>query len=358
MNSNQSAAKRISLVRFLRASTLLFAGCLIALAGCKQDEEISVTTVTHPDREPIRICVGAIPRGEHVWFFRMSGPTAEIAKHVSEFKEFVLSAKIPQPGNDDVELTAPKGWRKDQAPPTAMRYAGYRIDAKPKELEVTVSRLEGGDGWLLANLHRWQKQVNMPPAASVDELSPEQLQKDKEKGITWIDLTGLGVHMVSKPPDAKAARGKWELPIAVKAPGRGAKSPFTYTAPEGWKQGEVTNEFMADRFVIGDVQISLTTVGGSLAMNIQRWRKEVGLPPVSDAEAEKSALPMKVAGLPAYFVDVANPNGPPGKNRSLAVTIPMGQTNWFIKMWGPAEAVERNKNSFDAFVKSFKLDAR
>lgn len=346
-------------MRLLRACPLFFAALLIALAGCKPEDEISEATVTHPDRQEIRLCVGAIKRGEFVWFFRLSGPSAEVADHLAEFKGFVRSVKFADNADKQEEptWTEPKGWRKDVAAPTALRYACLRIDAKPKEMEVTVSRLETGANWELQNVHRWQKEVNLPPASKIADLTPDQWKVEGD--IIWIDFTGLGVHTVSKAPDP-AARGDrhFQMPIMGQRPAKGGvNSPFTYAVPESWKAADITSNFMAARFISGDVQISLTTVGGSLAMNINRWRKEVGLPMLDDdAAAEKLATPMQVAGRRAYYVDIANANGPPGKNRSLAVTIPMGQTNWFVKMWGPADAVERNKNTFETFVKSFKLE--
>ena len=161
-------------MRFLRACLLLVAGCLTAIVGCKQDDDdISVTTVTHPDREPIHLRVAAIHpragRDDTIWFFRISGPTAEVAKHVAEFDEFVRSASFADEKDkkeEPVTWTEPKDWRKD--PPGGMRYAGFRIAAKPKELEVTVTRLPAGDNWLLTNVHRWQKQINLPPASKME----------------------------------------------------------------------------------------------------------------------------------------------------------------------------------------------
>lgn len=82
-----SSNRGISHVRFHRYILLRIAVLLIA--GCKQEEEISVTTVRHPDREAIRLKVAAIKRDKMIWFIRMSGPVAEIGKHEAEFEDFV-----------------------------------------------------------------------------------------------------------------------------------------------------------------------------------------------------------------------------------------------------------------------------
>lgn len=347
-------------MRFLRACLLLFAGCLTAIVGCKQDEEISVTTVTHPDREPIHLRVGAIQRDDTIWFFRISGPKGEVAKHVTGFNDFVRSAKFADEKEkkaEPVTWTVPKGWRKD--PPGGMRYAGFRIAAEPKELEVTVTRLPAGDNWLLTNVHRWQKQINLPPAAKREDLKPEEVQEEKE--ITWVDLQGLGVHMVSKPPEPMAVNPKkFQLPIQVKKPAAAGKHPFVYEVPEGWEKAELAGGFMVERYVVGkgEVQVTLTPAGGDLAMNVNRWRKEIGLPGIADDEAERSAKVIKVADIKSYYVDIDNPRGPAAKNHTLAVIVPMGNTKWFVKMWGPSNLVGQHKDAFETFVKSFKLDAR
>jgi hypothetical protein len=345
---------------------LLFSLCSAALVGCEKDrreEEIMVEEVTHPGRQPIRLRAACIKRDDVIWFFRILGPVDEVGKHVKEFDELVRSAKFEKQKDKKAEkiiLVQPKDWRKDPAgPPGAIRQAGYRIDAKPKELEVTVIKLPAGEDWLISNVARWQKIVNEPPVQDREAL---EKKITREGEIVWVDLTGLGVHTVSKPPEPLAAANpkRMQFPLPGQHQPRGLKSAFKYEAPKDWQQTPVTKPFMADRYEIGDdVQVSLTSVGGSLVENVNRWRTEVGLPGnLNEAEAARLTEARMVAGLKAYYVDISNPAGPPEKNRSLAVTIPMDKTNWFIKMWGPKDSVEKNKVAFDKFVESFKLDAR
>ena len=178
-------------MRFHRYILLRIAVLLIA--GCKQEEEISVTTVRHPDREAIRLKVAAIKRDKMIWFIRMSGPVAEIGKHEAEFEDFVRSAKFVEDKDtkkETVSFSEPKGWRKDDVPPGEMRFGNYRLGEKSKELEVTVTQLPGGNDWLLVNVNRWQKQVNLPPATKMEDLKPGEVKE--ENGITWVDLRGLG----------------------------------------------------------------------------------------------------------------------------------------------------------------------
>ena len=96
--------------------------------------------------------------------------------------------------------------------------------------------------------------------------------------------------------------------------------------------------------------------GGDPAANINRWRGQVGLPELAEDEIAKSVSVLPMAGIKNVYVDLANPAGPAGKNRTLGVIIPHDRTTWFVKMMGPHDWVGQNKNAFETFVKSFKLD--
>ena len=73
------------------------------------------------------------------------------------------------------------------------------------------------------------------------------MTRDKRQEITWIDLNGLGVHLVSKPPEPMAANAKkFQLPAQMRKPAQG-KPPFHYEVPEGWEKGPLTGRFMVER---------------------------------------------------------------------------------------------------------------
>ncbi|HZZ81985.1 MAG TPA: hypothetical protein VFE62_26030 [Gemmataceae bacterium] len=352
-------------MRIPRACLLLLGGCVLAIAGCKEDEDIRVNTVSHPDRQAIRLRAGVIKRDNLLWVFLIKGPKNEVAKNLDTFNELVRSVKFLEKKDDNgrpfevAEWTnPPKNWRKD--PPGEMRYAAYRIDAEPKEIEMTVSRLSAGDDWLLTNVNRWRKQVNLPPVAKDADLQAPEVVHEKE--IAWVDLTGLGVHIVSKPPDPQAQSKKPQFPAQGKRPkvqpkAGGKKVPFQYDVPKGWEKGELTGQFMVERYVVDkDVQVTLTPLGGGdLAGNINRWRKEIGLPLVDKKVADDSAAVLKIAGVQSYYVDIDNPAR---SSRILGAIVPLDDAIWVVKMWGPSNRVGENKNGFETFVKSFKLDGR
>ena len=90
-------------------------------------------------------------------------------------------------------------------------------------------------------------------------------------------------------------------------------------------------------------------------MNINRWRKQVGLPPAAQIDEKGSVRSISVAGFDSVYVDLPNPKGQGDYEHILGVIVPMKGRSWFIKMYGPTDVVSSQKANFEAFVKSFKL---
>ncbi len=192
------------------------------------------------------------------------------------------------------------------------------------------------------------------------------MKRDKvgAQAVTWVDLRGLGVHTVSKPPEPMAAGNpKKFLPGAMlkkkqaAVAAQGDKLPFTYDIPAGWVK-KPPRQFILAAFEVKEgnqsAELTLSTLGGSVGGNIKRWRDQVGLPEVTDAEAERQAIERQVAGRNAYYVDLFNKAA--GQKRILGIVIPMGRESLFIKMTGPHEVIGKHMDEFEAFVKSFKIE--
>jgi hypothetical protein len=350
-------------VRLLRISLALSSVFLLALAGCKEEDDIRREEVKHPDREKIRLRVAVLEKGDLVWFFRMSGPVALVTANEKTFEDFVHSVRFE--ADKDPTWTDPKGWQKDHK--SRDRFAGYRLKADKTTLEIAVTRFPADKFKMMDNMHRWQNQVNVPLTETHDELE-RQIKREVVEGqlIKWVDLQGLGIHTVTKPPEAIAMNKKQflpQLPVAqAGGGGGGGRIPFKYPMPQGWIKKpprqialevlEVTDGKQSAEITF----VPLPGDGGGVPANINRWRKEVQLPGLSDADAEKSAAVLQVAGVKSYIVDIANDNGPPLKNRTLGVIIPLGRQTWFVKMSGPRDWLGQNKAAFEAFAKSLTLE--
>ena len=92
--------------------------------------------------------------------------------------------------------------------------------------------------------------------------------------------------------------------------------------------------------------------GGALA-NVNRWRAQVGLQPVDEAELAKLTTTQDVSGAKVSFVDLAGrsvESGDPA--RLLAATVPRGGSTWFYKMLGNDQLVAQQKAAFIKFVET------
>jgi hypothetical protein len=249
-----------------------------------------------------------------------------------------------------------------------MRYAGYRIPTKSKEMEVKITILGATEFDLLHNVQRWQKEVHVPVTLRESDLNPREVTREKldQQEIIWVDLEGLGVHTVSAPPPPSPS-GKAKLTElgGLKKP-RGDAFPFKFKVPEGWTR-KPPRQFVLDVYEIRDgdksTEVTLANAGGTVGSNIARWhgKQILDLGEIDERAALKKAeATRKIAGKEMVFVDLQNPRlDNPEKNRILGVIIPAGRNNnWFVKMTGPIELVGKHKKAFETFVESFQPDAQ
>ena len=148
-------------------------------------------------------------------------------------------------------------------------------------------------------------------------------------------------------------------------PAAAAAAPVAvqWTAPAGWET-QPASGFRKGSFVVhgpdgktADVSvISFPEQAGGLLANVNRWRNQLKLAPVTN-EVE-AGMPMAVAGRDMYFVDLVSeqrlqPDG--AKTRILGGIFPLPGETWFFKMMGPAELVEAQRDAFKQFLNSVHL---
>jgi len=138
--------------------------------------------------------------------------------------------------------------------------------------------------------------------------------------------------------------------------------PIHWTVPPGWKEIQPAPMSIAT-YQVGEnpplkmtvSQVSLMASGSAtVLMNVNRWRGQLGLPPVSEPEVAKLVKPVPLQGHEALLVDLegAKPAGDQPQQRMLASLILDDDRVWVYKLMGPADAVGAQKDFFEGVVKS------
>ena len=140
---------------------------------------------------------------------------------------------------------------------------------------------------------------------------------------------------------------------------------LTWTLPAGWVQKPAAEMRLASFSAPGKngqmVDISIVPLpgmaGGDLA-NVNRWRGQVGLDPVQDADLAALGQEVTVGDSKAQLYDLAGtPAGEAVKQRILAVGLHREDTEWFFKATGDDDSVASQKASFISFLGSIQFVA-
>ena len=162
-------------------------------------------------------------------------------------------------------------------------------------------------------------------------------------------------------PDISSAPGS-----ALPAGSRPALPQLTWKTPDGWTEAPAGEMRVASFKIQGSngksADVSVIPLPGLPAStddaNVNRWRGQVSLSPVSPEELKKSAENVQAGGQPAQLYDIAGTN-PGGGNaeRILGVIQHRDEVAWFFKMTGDADLVEQQKPAFVAFLSSVQFAA-
>jgi len=146
-------------------------------------------------------------------------------------------------------------------------------------------------------------------------------------------------------PAAQTAMSNTPVPTASGA-------ELTWTAPSEWKAKAATAMRKGTYTISGDAgasaELAITAfpgdVGGTVA-NVNRWRGQLGLSPLPDADVSTGLTQVEAHGLTATVVDFANPAASPPQ-RIVGAMIPFGGATWFFKLMGPEAIVAGAKPAF------------
>jgi len=222
--------------------------------------------------------------------------------------------------------------------------AGGLIVAGCKDTKVTSYRVpkDADSNAQAAPLH------SQTPAASTNDLPTEShpLPLTNLPADAALPPGHPAIEGMPAPADAGAAMSATAVPTT-------ADLTLVWTAPAGWTQKQASAMRKGSYAVSGPEgagDISITAfpgdVGGDLA-NVNRWRGQLGLPPVQDAA--RALQPLEANGLHMMVFEGVNEG-----RRMIGVIIPQSGATWFFKFTGPDALVAREKPTFLSFLQTVK----
>jgi hypothetical protein len=372
--------------------------------GCGSKEEIRTYTVEKQEQAAApalsagdsaatdRMLGAIVPAGEQSWFFKVTGPAEVVDKNATQINKFFQTIQLSAGAEKPVWKT-PEGWQELGA--SGMRAATLKIPTDNRPLEISVIASSGS---LIDNVNRWRGQLQLPP---MDEAALQSTVKEAKAGDAkmWlVDLTGKAAPVGTMAPFAGGGAqapgnapfaGGGATPGAVTEPGSPppdlppghppvaadggpvdspAAAPFAFTAPDSW-QPQPASGMRKAAFLVkeGDKQALITVIDlpasapsvASPLENVNRWRKEIGLAPITEGELTGLVQEMQVDRKPSkYFElipDAAKPAESQATEATIAAAVPVGDMIWFFKFRGERDLVVAQRDHFKSFLDSIRF---
>ena len=312
-------------------------------------------------------------------------------------------------GPPKLSYKLPSGWQ--EAPAGQMRAAAFRVQGKDgKQADVGVIPIPGFMGHDLENVNRWREAVGLKAVSEADlaklaepvqvAAEPGQLYDQagenpgsgektrilvavaRHEGVAWFFKMNGDDELVAqqkqpfieflKSVNFSAGPAQAELPpshppigsASVAAQGvpeaSGSGKP-SWQVPAGWQE-VAGGQFLVAKFLVSGADNAKATVnvssaagdGGGLIGNVNRWRGQLRLSPLSEPEIGKLVTPVDSPGGKAMFVDMSGTDPGGQKARLIGAIVPEGSQTWFYKLMGNEQLVDREKDAFTKFVQTVK----
>lgn len=137
-------------------------------------------------------------------------------------------------------------------------------------------------------------------------------------------------------------------------------SALVWTAPADWQAKPAGMIRKGSYNVPGEngavADLSITAFPGDtggLFANVNRWRGQIGLPPIAESALDANIERLDANGFNLVIVDATGTNnGQP--TRLLGAIVPFQGQTWFFKLVGPAPVVAKQQAAFRTFLTTVK----
>lgn len=343
----------------------------------------------------------------------VSAPAAAAAPSGSASTSSPSSAR-PSAGAERPPWQVPQGWTEKPREGSSMRIASYGVSAPDgRTVDISVVPLGPVAGSELDNVNRWRGQIGLAAITQADldsqtaavpiggmtgkmyDMAGTQptldgkykarivaavlnaggttvffkmigedalVVENKPKFLAWLKSVDTGDSSSSSSPSSTGPASS--TPPAAAPPGMaGPVTPPPSTGlpqwevPDGWKSVPASTMRLAS-FVVGaggDLSVvALGPAAGGTLANLNRWRGQMGLGPISEAEVGSAtqAIPLQ-GGATATLAEFAGEGNAAGR-KMLAAIVARPDRTWFYKLTGDAALVTAEHDRFVKFVKSVK----
>lgn len=363
-----------------RVWPLLAAVCTL-LTGCRDDEAIRIysapkdqTAASTGAGQPQELLGALIAQESSPWAFKMMGDPEKVALYKDQFRQLVDSFAVSSDGEPTWKL--PEDWREE--PGNEFIYRTFRPPNDPS-VKATINQLSYSfmpdelsvpkwQKYVLENVNRWRGQLKLDNQAW-DEMAPalEPIEKLSLRDLPayYVSLRGKsGGSMMGGPMMGGPMMGGPMMAPPAQSTESGSddllptKSQLEATTPAGWR--EVTplsimawKSYEADGPDGTTVQITFTPAGGDSLSNVVRWSNQIGGSEEQAAKAIENVEKLEVNGKPTELYKLVATD-PSAKATTAAIVQWTSSQSLFVKMTGPAPAVEANNEAFMALLKSIK----
>lgn len=366
---------------------VLLACCMAGFVGCERIDP--VVTYTVPTKLPAKLVPGKdrmlaamLPKGNQIWFFKVTGPEGAVDSIGTEFRSFVEGIEFEDGSPKLGDL--PTGWRRGGEKP--FRYATLDVETPDKQLGISVSSLplrdDAWDNQVQDNVNRWRGQLGLPESSEKWAGGEAITVQSADPNSVWVDIVGEtgGTNAMAppfanrRPPPSPAGTlpsqsvnptirlASEERMLAAMVPKgsdvwffkvKAAKEPVALlvkpfrefvegiqfeqgvpdlnTLPKGWTRGGERPFRYATLDVVttaGDLDVSVSKLvrqqdkpwAEQVDMNVNRWRGQMGLPPSTERWAGGKPLSVATADEGSVWVDLA------GEAGSGSVKLPVMDT--------------------------------
>ena len=133
-------------------------------------------------------------------------------------------------------------------------------------------------------------------------------------------------------------------------------APYRWTLPAGWSAKPASGMRLATIIIPQEessLEAAIFELGGDIAGNINRWRGQIGLPALAEAEVLPSLEKIDTQLGQGYIALIINPESTDKAMLAAIIPRPSG-TSIFIKVTGSTDSLKGIAPPFRTFTQSFK----